>query len=98
VGSPSFDQSVHINDIMHSVMDKNHVSFEELKVKVFSMLRNVLIDVPEQFLTRRMSDEKATVILNGTANKEKFISPYNFIAHACECWSLPIHLNIRTGF
>jgi hypothetical protein len=83
---------------MHSVVDKNHVGFEELKVKVFSMLRNVLIDVPEQFLTRRMSDEKAKVVLNRTASKEKFVIPYNFIAHACEFWSPRININIRTGF
>jgi hypothetical protein len=76
VGSPSCGQSEPIIDIMYAVMETVHVGFEELQVKFFcksTILRNVLIDIPEQFSTRRMCDVKATEVLNGTASKEEFM-------------------------
>ena len=76
MGSPSCGQSESINDIMYSVMEKIHVDFDKLLVKVFSkslIIRNVLIDIPGQFSEWRMGDEKATVVLNGTASKEEFM-------------------------
>jgi hypothetical protein len=53
-------------------METIHVGFDELQVKIFSknmILRKFLMDIPE-----RMDDEKSTVVLNGTARKEEFMS------------------------
>jgi hypothetical protein len=57
-------------------METIHVGFDELQVKIFSksmIIRNFLIDIPEQFSVWRMDDEKATVVLYGTASKEVFM-------------------------
>ena len=57
-------------------METVHVGLDELQLKVFNknvILRHFLIDIPEQFSAWRMDDEKATVVLNGTASEEVFM-------------------------
>jgi hypothetical protein len=57
-------------------METIHVGFDKMQVKFFRksmILRSFLIDIPGQFSAWRMDDEKATVVLNGTASSEEFM-------------------------
>jgi hypothetical protein len=47
-----------------------------MQVKIiskYSILRNILTDIPGQFLRWRTDDVKATVVLNGVANHGVYI-------------------------